>query len=112
METRLGSDRIVIWKVYYASWSDVHSTVNLLSGIPPPSTPDYIKNNSYYLIDVTHHPTRWGAWNPSPINLNRSWSDEHGLNSLQILSYLLSAYYVTKKTEYLDAWKVSSLPTL
>ena len=71
----------------------------------------YIKNNGYYLIDVTNQSTRWGVWGvwaPEQLNLNQSWSDERGLNSLQILSFLLSAYRITEKTDYLSAWKVSS----
>lgn len=45
-------------------------------------------------------------WAPEQINLNQSWADEHGLNSLQILAYLLSAYRVTGKGEYLEGWLV------
>jgi len=65
----------------------------------------YIKDNGYYLIDVTNHSTQWGVWAPEQLNLNQSWSDERGLNSLQILSYLLSAYRITGKADYLTAWK-------
>lgn len=70
------------------------------------STSGYIKQNKYYLIDVTGLPTRWGVWAPEQINLNQSWADEHGLNSLQILTYLLSAYRVTGKGDYLEGWLV------
>ncbi|EDQ89373.1 uncharacterized protein MONBRDRAFT_37087 [Monosiga brevicollis MX1] len=51
---------------------------------------NYINNNDYYLIDVTGLPTRWGIWNPLYINHNRSWSDERGLNPMQILAYLVA----------------------
>jgi cell division inhibitor SulA len=57
-------------------------------------------------MDVTNQSTRWGVWSPSQLNLNRSWSDEHGLNSLQILSYLLSSYRITEKSIYLRAFMV------
>ena len=66
----------------------------------------YIYNGSYDLIDVTNQSTRWGVWSPSQLNLNRSWSDEHGLNSLQILSYLLSSYRITGKSVYIRAFRV------
>lgn len=69
----------------------------------------YIKEHEYYLIDVTNRSTRWGVWNPGPINFNQSWSDEHGLNALEILSFLLSAYQVTGQGTYLTAWKVRLL---
>ena len=67
----------------------------------------YIHNNSYYLIDVTNQSTTWGVWNPQPLNFNQSWCDEHGLNSLQIVTFLLSAYRLTGREEYLQAWTVS-----
>ena len=66
----------------------------------------YIHNNSFDLIDVTNQSTRWGVWSPDQLNLNQSWSDEHGLNSLQILSYLLSAHRITGKSVYFKAFMV------
>ena len=90
-----------------------------MSHIPPPPplssvggpslslSAGYIHNNSYYLIDVTNHSTTWGVWNPQPLNFNQTWSDEHGLNSLQIVTFLLSAYRLTGREEYLQAWGVS-----
>ena len=37
------------------------------------------------------HETKWGHWDPLDMNGNFSWSDERGLNSLQILAYLATA---------------------
>lgn len=51
----------------------------------------YIVRNGYYLIDVTGKPTTWGRWSPADLNRNISYYDERGVNSAQILSYLLSA---------------------
>lgn len=50
----------------------------------------YIVANDFYLIDITGQPTSWGAWNPSIINWDRLWSDDRGVNSLQILSWIAS----------------------
>ena len=77
----------------------------MIHDVCPPS--GYIHKNSYDLVDVTNHSTRWGVWSPAQLNLNQSWSDEHGLNSLQILSYLLSAYRITGKSLYIGAFMVS-----
>lgn len=66
----------------------------------------HIVSNGYKLIDVTGEPTRWGVWSPDQLNLNQSWADEHGLNSLQMLTFLLSAYHVTKNYSYWNSWKV------
>lgn len=66
----------------------------------------HIVSNGYKLIDVTGRPTRWGIWSPDQLNLNQSWADEHGVNSLQMLTFLLSAYHVTKNNSYWKTWKV------
>lgn len=50
----------------------------------------YIVKNNFQLIDVTKRPTTWGVWTPMMLNNNRSWSDERGVNSLQILAYLVT----------------------
>ena len=85
----------------------------LLSLHYPPSLPffltDHITSNGYYLVDVTNQSTRWGVWAPEQLNLNRSWSDDRGINSLQILSFLMSAFRITGKEKYLSAWKVGWL---
>ena len=60
-------------------------------------------------MDVTNQSTRWGVWAPEQLNLNRSWADDRGINSLQILSYLLSAFRITGKEKYLTAWKVGRM---
>lgn len=67
----------------------------------------YIVENGFVLIDVTGKPTTWfhflvffslprGKWSPQYLNDDITWYDERGLNSLQILSWLLSAYHHTK----------------
>jgi hypothetical protein len=63
----------------------------------------YIVENGFTLIDYTGKPTRWGIWSPEYINYNRSWSDQRGLNSLQILSWLSMAAEVTGDASLLDA---------
>jgi hypothetical protein len=42
--------------------------------------------------------TRWGNWDPYHINQDYTWSDQRGLNSLQILAFLRVALNVS--TEY------------
>ena len=48
-------------------------------------------------------------WSPDQLNLNQSWSDERGLNSLEILSGLLSAYSATNDIKYYNAWQVREM---
>ena len=42
---------------------------------------------------MTGKPTTWGHWDPATLNGNRTWSDERGVNSLQMLSFLSEAFH-------------------
>ena len=53
-----------------------------------------IVNNNFNLIDVTGQPTTWGRWGPEMVNNFRGFSDERGLQSLQILAYITSTFHV------------------
>lgn len=64
----------------------------------------YIVKNGFYLIDITGKPTSWGVWAPEKLNDVKFWYDERGLNSLQILSFIKSAYDQSGNTFYLDAF--------
>lgn len=61
---------------------------------------DYLLANNYQLIDWTGKVTRWGFWNPERLNDNPGDYVENGLNSLQILSFLRVAHYVTGDPKY------------
>jgi hypothetical protein len=61
---------------------------------------DYIVDNNYQLIDWTGKRTRWGFWNPENLNDNPVHYIENGLNSLQILSFLDTAWYITGDAKY------------
>lgn len=61
---------------------------------------DYVLENNYQLIDWDGECTRWGFWNPERLNDNPRDYTERGLNSLQILSFLKVAHYVTEDAKY------------
>jgi len=61
---------------------------------------DYIVDNNYQLIDWTGKRTRWGFWNPENLNDNPVHYIENGLNSLEILSFLDTAWYITGDDKY------------
>ena len=63
---------------------------------------DYIVDNNYQLIDWTGKRTRWGFWNPENLNDNPIHYVENGLNSLEILSFLDTAWYITGDKKYRD----------
>lgn len=64
----------------------------------------YITDNGFTLVDVTGRPTTWGHWNPAYLNGNRTWSDERGVNSLQVLGYLSAGYALTQNGSYSAAY--------
>lgn len=56
---------------------------------------NYIVDNGYVLLDWDGEPTRWGIWSPERLNDDPNRYLENGLNSLQLLSFLKTAYYIT-----------------
>jgi hypothetical protein len=51
----------------------------------------YVVGNNLTLVDVTGLPTTWGHWEPAFINGDRDWSDERGLNPVEIIAMLTTA---------------------
>ncbi len=51
----------------------------------------YVVGNNFTLVDVTGKPTTWGRWDPAEINWGRDWSDERGLNAVEMLAMLAGA---------------------
>ncbi|WP_291366422.1 transcriptional regulator [Cyclobacterium sp.] len=65
----------------------------------------HIVDHEFQLIDADGLPTRWGIWNPDSLNRSSNWMYERGLNSLQILSHLKTAYHFTGKQKYEIAYR-------
>lgn len=65
---------------------------------------DYIVGNDYQLIDWTGKRTRWGFWGPDLLNNMPRHYLESGLNSLQMLSFLKTTYYITGDQKYQDLY--------
>ena len=63
-------------------------------------TMDHIIDNDFHLIDYDGLPTRWGIWHPDSINNSNNWAYEKGLYSLEILSFLKAAIYITGNPKY------------
>eukprot|EP00041_Stephanoeca_diplocostata_P038771 m.1553094 g.1553094 ORF g.1553094 m.1553094 type:complete len:862 (+) comp25268_c1_seq3:151-2736(+) len=69
-----------------------------------------VVKNDYMLIDVTGNATTWGRWSPHYVNDFRPFSDERGLQALQMLAYLSAAANLTARTDaagmkmWLDAY--------
>ena len=76
---------------------------------------DGIVDHGFNLIDITGDATTWGRWGPQYVNGYRGFSDERGLQSLQILAYLAAAKNISmseatrqpqKSTKYDDAFEI------
>ena len=65
----------------------------------------HIVDHDFHLIDYDGKPTRWGIWHPDSLNHSPNWMYERGLNSLQILSFLKTAYHFTGKLKYETAYR-------
>jgi hypothetical protein len=61
---------------------------------------DHLLTHDFTLVDHDGQPTRWGVFGPSALNANLSWTDERGLNSLSMLTYLRIAHHVTGDARY------------
>lgn len=67
---------------------------------------DYIMDHGYVLVDpIDGKHTRWGVWAPERLNEDPLWRAERGINSLEILSYLKTTYYLTGDAKYQKAYE-------
>jgi len=66
----------------------------------------HIVDHNFQLIDLDGLPTRWGIWNPDSLNNSPGWWYEHGLNSLQLLSFLKTAYRVTGDQKFEQTYQL------
>ncbi len=62
---------------------------------------DHLIEHDFQLVDFDGEPTRWARFNPYEINHDRNWVFDRNLNSLSMLSYLLTAAHITDDAKYL-----------
>ncbi len=61
---------------------------------------DHILNNGYRLCDADGLPTTWANWNPNDLNRSDRWYWEHGVNALEMLSFLKVAHHMSGDEKY------------
>jgi hypothetical protein len=66
---------------------------------------NHIIDNNFHLVDLDGKPTKWGVWTPDSLNGSYDRWYERGLNSLQILSFLKTAYHFTKDPKIENAYQ-------
>jgi hypothetical protein len=67
---------------------------------------NHILTHDWYLIGENHTHTEWGIWNPIYVNNDNDFQDDRGLNSLEILTYLLQTYSYSGDERFLDGAKL------
>lgn len=63
---------------------------------------NHILTHNWYLIGENHNHTRWGIWNPLQLNNDSNYQEDRGLNSLQVLAFLLQTYGYSGDERFLD----------
>jgi hypothetical protein len=58
--------------------------------------------HDWYLVGENHNRTSWGIWNPAYVNNDSEFQDDRGLNSLEILAFLLQTYAQSGDERFLD----------
>lgn len=106
-EGETSSDEMVghfyAYSLYYDLVAD-EAEKKLLAGVVS-GIIDHILQNDYHLVDTDGQPTTWAVWNPSQLNHDHKWMFEHGVNSLEILSFLKTAHHMTGKEAYEEAYR-------
>jgi hypothetical protein len=61
---------------------------------------DHLIKNNYNMMDVDGTHTRWSVWSPDKLNRDPEWLPDRYQNSMELLSFLKLAYYVTGNKDY------------
>lgn len=65
---------------------------------------DYLIAGDLNLLDIDGKHTHWGVWNPDTINNDPDWRAERGINSAEMLSYLLTTWHITGDDKYRELY--------
>jgi hypothetical protein len=66
---------------------------------------DHLLDHGLVLADLDGRATRWGVWSPERLNGDPDWAMERGINSVEILSFLKLAHYVSGDERYHQAYR-------
>jgi hypothetical protein len=61
---------------------------------------DHLMTHNFTLTDKDGKPTRWGVWSPDKINHDAEWLPDRSLNSMELLSFIKLAQYMTGDEKY------------
>jgi hypothetical protein len=66
---------------------------------------NHILTHDWYLVGENHTHKEWGIWNPIYLSDDSGFQEDRGLNSLEILTYLLQTYAYSGDERFLDGAK-------
>lgn len=61
---------------------------------------DHLINHNFNMMDVDGTHTRWSVWSPDQLNRDPEWRPDRAQNSLEILTFLKLAHYMTGNEKY------------
>lgn len=61
---------------------------------------DYLVANNFNFNDIDGTHTHWAVWSPQNLNHDPEWRPDQSQNSMEMLTFLKLAYYVTKDKKY------------
>lgn len=61
---------------------------------------DHLIVHDFTLTDVDGKPTRWAVWSPDKLNRDPEWAPDRSLNSMELLSFMKLAFYMTGDEKY------------
>ena len=89
--------------VYYDLLADIDEKQDISAHLQ--KIIEHIMKNGWMLCDADGLPTSWAHWGPDDLNNNDLWLNEHGMNSLEILSFLKIVYHQTGDEKYDAAYR-------
>ncbi|MCA1901828.1 MAG: hypothetical protein LDL53_06370 [Candidatus Hydrogenedens sp.] len=91
------------WSIYYDLCADEENKQLLQQLVK--RVMDKIISDGYVLKDIDGHHTRWGVWAPERLKHDPDWTNERGINALEILSYLKASYHITGDEKYQNEYE-------
>lgn len=61
---------------------------------------DHLITHNFNMVDVDGTHTRWSVWSPDKLNREPEWAPDRDQNSMELLTFLKLAYYMTGNAKY------------
>lgn len=66
---------------------------------------DHLIRNNFNMIDIDGTHTRWSVWSPDNLNRDPEWRPDRYQNSMEALTFLKLAYYMTGNNKYQEQYR-------